>query len=153
MAISNLVLTRQIYSKETNGAHAHNRDRVPLTSVLTYTSLSPLQRPLCVVESLGRGKNESERMVPRACFLVFWLLPFLKGLSNRSLCGNAARYVAANCGGHNLNSFEVIHFSSPGRLQKPPPPPGIGLTNFDDVICFDIIICYFASNKFFKLFG
>ena len=31
MAISNLVLTRQIYSEETNGAHAHNRDPVPLT--------------------------------------------------------------------------------------------------------------------------
>ena len=31
MAISNLVLTRQIYSEETNGTHAHNRDRVPLT--------------------------------------------------------------------------------------------------------------------------
>ena len=30
MAISNLVLTQQIYSEETNGAHAHNRDRVPL---------------------------------------------------------------------------------------------------------------------------
>ena len=30
MAISNLVLTRQIYSEETNGAHAHNRDRVLL---------------------------------------------------------------------------------------------------------------------------
>ena len=31
MATSNLVLTRQIYSEETNGAHAHNRDRVPLS--------------------------------------------------------------------------------------------------------------------------
>ena len=31
MAISNLVLTRQIYSKETNGAHAHYREPVPLT--------------------------------------------------------------------------------------------------------------------------
>ena len=30
IAISNLVLTQQIYSQETNGAHAHNRDRVPL---------------------------------------------------------------------------------------------------------------------------
>ena len=30
MAISNLVLTRQIYSKETNGAHAHYREPVPL---------------------------------------------------------------------------------------------------------------------------
>ena len=29
-AISNLVLTRQIYSEETNGAHAHYREPVPL---------------------------------------------------------------------------------------------------------------------------
>ena len=29
MAISNLVLTQQIYSEETIGAHAHNRDRAP----------------------------------------------------------------------------------------------------------------------------
>ena len=31
-AISNLVLNQQIYSAETNGAHAHNRDRVPLSN-------------------------------------------------------------------------------------------------------------------------
>ena len=30
MVISNLVLTQQIYSEETIGAHTHNRDRVPL---------------------------------------------------------------------------------------------------------------------------
>ena len=30
MAISNLVLTRQIYSEETNGAHAYYREPVPL---------------------------------------------------------------------------------------------------------------------------
>ena len=30
MAILNLVLTRQIYSEETNGAHAHYREPVPL---------------------------------------------------------------------------------------------------------------------------
>ena len=30
MAIPNLVLTRQIYSEETNGAHAHYREPVPL---------------------------------------------------------------------------------------------------------------------------
>ena len=29
MAISNLVLTQQIYSEETNSAHAHNRARIP----------------------------------------------------------------------------------------------------------------------------
>ena len=33
MAISNLVLTRQIYSEETNGAHAHYREPVPLSSL------------------------------------------------------------------------------------------------------------------------
>ena len=32
MAISNLVLTQQIYSEETNGTHAHNCDRDPLIS-------------------------------------------------------------------------------------------------------------------------
>ena len=31
MAISNFVLTQQIYSEETNGAHAHYREPVPLT--------------------------------------------------------------------------------------------------------------------------
>ena len=31
MAISNLVLTRQIYSEETTDAHAHYRESVPLT--------------------------------------------------------------------------------------------------------------------------
>ena len=41
MAISNLVLTQQIYSEETNGAHAHNRDRVPLMHPLTLLSLKP----------------------------------------------------------------------------------------------------------------
>ena len=35
MAISNLVLTQQIYSEETNGAHAHYREPVPLTVTLT----------------------------------------------------------------------------------------------------------------------
>ena len=30
MAIANLVLTRQIYSEETNGAHPHHREPVPL---------------------------------------------------------------------------------------------------------------------------
>ena len=41
MAISNLVLTQQIYSEETNGAHAHNRDRVLLN---TSRDISKLER-------------------------------------------------------------------------------------------------------------
>ena len=35
IAISNLVLTRQIYSEETNGAHAHYREPVPLKAFST----------------------------------------------------------------------------------------------------------------------
>ena len=34
MAISNLVLTQQIYSEETNSAHAHYREPVPLSHTL-----------------------------------------------------------------------------------------------------------------------
>ena len=33
MAISNLVLTQQIYSEETNGTHAHNRYRGTLIGI------------------------------------------------------------------------------------------------------------------------
>ena len=36
MAIWNLVLTQQIYSEERNGAHARNRDRVPLRYPFDY---------------------------------------------------------------------------------------------------------------------
>ena len=40
MAISNLVLTRQIYSEETNGAHAHYREPVPFILAMKNVSLS-----------------------------------------------------------------------------------------------------------------
>ena len=39
MAISNLVLTRQIYSEETNGAHAHYHQPVPLKLCIGCVSL------------------------------------------------------------------------------------------------------------------
>ena len=47
MVISNLALTRQIYSEETNGTHAHYREPVPLTSmraVLTPERLFYLEK-------------------------------------------------------------------------------------------------------------
>ena len=40
MAISNLVLTQQIYFEETNGAHAYNRDRVPLRRNVNQDDIS-----------------------------------------------------------------------------------------------------------------
>ena len=36
MAISNLLLTQQIYSEETNGAHAQYREPVPLNDWLNF---------------------------------------------------------------------------------------------------------------------
>ena len=42
MAISNLVLTQQIYSEETNGAHAHYREPVPL--IFSVTRLYSLRK-------------------------------------------------------------------------------------------------------------
>ena len=42
MAISNLVLTQQIYSEETNGAHAHYREPVPLRWRFLSLFLVPL---------------------------------------------------------------------------------------------------------------
>ena len=39
MAISNLVLTQQIYSEETNGAHAHYSEPVPLSVLINGVSV------------------------------------------------------------------------------------------------------------------
>ena len=50
MAISNLVLTRQIYSEETNGAHAHYREPVPLrrkNRALRLTTLNLILTQIC----------------------------------------------------------------------------------------------------------
>ena len=40
--VANLVLTQQIYSEETNGAHAHNRDRVLLNTSRDISKLSQI---------------------------------------------------------------------------------------------------------------
>ena len=43
MAISNLVLTQQIYSEETNGAHAHYREPVPLNLSTYFLKREPTE--------------------------------------------------------------------------------------------------------------
>ena len=47
MAISNLVLTQQIYSEETNGAHAPYREPVPLSFLcnVSNTTVTTVERP------------------------------------------------------------------------------------------------------------
>ena len=58
MAISNLVLTQQIYSEETNDAHAHYREPVPLTdrrgAAGSLTEISLKSPFLCVKGSPTR---------------------------------------------------------------------------------------------------
>ena len=44
MAISNLVLTQQIYSEETNGAHAHYREPVPLSLTWPLGCMTSVER-------------------------------------------------------------------------------------------------------------
>ena len=57
MAISNLVLTQQIYSEETNRAHAHYREPVPLIKweiSLVYWNRSFVQFREFKIERRGR---------------------------------------------------------------------------------------------------
>ena len=55
MAISNLVLSQQIYSEETNGAHAHNRDRV--SSHGHQTTSWNWQKSVEIPENMHAGGN------------------------------------------------------------------------------------------------
>ena len=48
MAISNLVLTQQIYSEETNGAHAHYREPVPLNAPVIGNGCYIYRFPYCL---------------------------------------------------------------------------------------------------------
>ena len=63
MAISNLVLTRQIYSEQTNGAHAYYREPVPLRKWNQ-------ELQLCVrrnIEHLGSLESIQEARVGLGC--------------------------------------------------------------------------------------
>ena len=71
MAISNLVLTQQIYSEETNGVHEHYREPVSLSYV-------------CDVGHPGGGGVGAHRKMPKtplklpeSCFI--YLFPPLRG--------------------------------------------------------------------------
>ena len=59
MAISNLVLSQQIYSEETNGAHAHNRDRVPLTPLRVISLVQSQPITIAAANSLLQWRFEN----------------------------------------------------------------------------------------------
>ena len=92
MAISNLVLTQQIYSEETNGVHAHNCGRIPLKQAKTVERNSTMCE--CIFHQVA-VKNVNVKVVKTIycqCNLIFrrqknsYSIPYLTG-QNRGLSG------------------------------------------------------------------
>ena len=70
MAISNLVLTQQIYSEEPNGAHAHYREPVPLKVGLSSHRFRHLiktetnkQKTIQIKVKTDKGKNRKRKTI------------------------------------------------------------------------------------------
>ena len=61
IAILNLVLTQQIYSQETNGAHAHYREPVPLNLFIPRLILNIL----CLLPNSTKVKNFNLNLILR----------------------------------------------------------------------------------------
>ena len=64
MAISNLVLTQQIYSEETNGAHAHYREPVPLSVSKNLKTM--------LLKNLFTYETYEESSIITALYSKFW---------------------------------------------------------------------------------
>ena len=71
MAISNLVLTQQIYSEEPNGAHAHYREPVPLIAVRLLEPGHFDEDDSWITTFLARGKQRILK-----CFFANWPTKF-----------------------------------------------------------------------------
>ena len=71
MAISNLVLTRQIYSEETNGAHAHNRDRVPFLTRSSFRTFHGVIHELLTRVRISERDNSNPGIKTLLPFLTF----------------------------------------------------------------------------------
>ena len=74
MAISNLVLTQQIYTEETNGAHEHNRDHVALRYPFEYKQ---------VLENAGREFRKKKRLLNRI-IITFQLIKIVYSIAGYS---------------------------------------------------------------------
>ena len=63
MSISNLVLTQQIYSEETNSAHAHNHDRVPLKPLDIFMQFENTRKKcVCEKSSIEGAKEDVDKI-------------------------------------------------------------------------------------------
>ena len=73
MAISNLVLTQQIYSEETNGAHAHYREPVPLNiySEGDFLKLSWRKRDSYII--WGLNLTNKDKLETNLFFKFTWM--------------------------------------------------------------------------------
>ena len=64
MAISNLMLTRQIFSEETNGAHAHYREPVPLSYNYSIVQTEKLTRKLNKNSPMNGNRRKNKNIQP-----------------------------------------------------------------------------------------
>ena len=64
MAISNLVLTRKIFSEETNGAHAHYREPVPLSYNYSIVQTEKLTRKLNKNSPMNGNRRKNKNIQP-----------------------------------------------------------------------------------------
>ena len=92
IAISNLVLTQQIYSEETNGAHAHYREPVPLKENAENLNYHPILRRKeelylflstqlsLLANAVNSGYDQGERCLSPMFFtlLICWHVQFSK---------------------------------------------------------------------------
>ena len=64
MAISNLVLTRQIFSEEKNGAHGHYREPVPLSYNYSIVQTEKLTRKLNKNSPMNGNRRKNKNIQP-----------------------------------------------------------------------------------------
>ena len=113
MAISNLVLTRQIYSEETNGAHAHYREPVPLNCNLFSVTLSP-DVALIVLKNVPLYRITDHWWLDQTVkrLIAFRSRKFIACHSNTSVLNNASVLWCPKkksyAGPHSLNATECL---------------------------------------------
>ena len=93
MAISNLVLTQQIYSEETNGAHVHYREPVPLKKwsqsqrldiTAAYSKGDRLQQPKTSTKCTQTTPHADHRVIASLTSYSALLLALASGCSTIS---------------------------------------------------------------------
>ena len=105
MAISNLVLTQQIYSEETNGEHAHNRDRVPLRYSFEYKQ---------VLENGGREFRGKKIRLLNRIIITFQLIKIVYSIAGYS---TRKRFLDSDTGIYYSTIMSFYHIRSRAKYE------------------------------------